>query len=262
VNYVSLAILCTLGLFASILLLMGLGRRVGVRRLARHGDNAVVGVAPIDGAVFALLGLLLAFTFSGAASRFDDRRQLIVEEANDIGTAYLRLDLLPSSAQPALRDAFRRYVDSRINVYRELPDLAAANAELARGAELQKEIWAQAVAASGNEDGNAGSSAARNLLLPAINEMIDITTTRTVAAQIHPPTLVFVMLLILVLASSFLAGHAMAAAKDRSRLHAVCFAVVMSAAVYVILDFEFPRLGLMRIDTFDHLLVDLRASMN
>ena len=103
----------------------------------------------MDGAVFALLGLLVAFTFSGAASRFDARRHLIVEETNAIGTAYLRLDLLPASAQPALRDLFRRYLDSRLEVYRKLPDLDAAKAELARSTQLQGEIWSQAVAAGG-----------------------------------------------------------------------------------------------------------------
>jgi len=64
-------------------------------------EGARAGTGTIEGAVFALLGLLIAFTFSGAAARFEDRRALIIEETNDIGTAYLRLDLLPASAQPA-----------------------------------------------------------------------------------------------------------------------------------------------------------------
>jgi len=73
-----------------------------------------VGIGTIEGAVFGLLALLVALTFSGAAARFDTRRQLIVEETNDIGTAYLRLDLLPPSAQPALRESFRQYVGMRL----------------------------------------------------------------------------------------------------------------------------------------------------
>jgi hypothetical protein len=80
----------------------------------------------VEGSVFGLLGLLVAFTFSGASSRFDTRRHLIVEETNAIGTAYLRLDVLPSTVQPALRDSFRRYLDSRLAIYRKLPDAAAA----------------------------------------------------------------------------------------------------------------------------------------
>jgi len=79
--------------------------------------------------VFGLMGLLLAFSFSGAASRFDTRRELIGEEANVIDAAYLRLDLLPASAQPVLRQDFRDYLDARIRFYREVglnPDAAKA----------------------------------------------------------------------------------------------------------------------------------------
>jgi hypothetical protein len=65
------------------------------------------------------IGLLIAFTFSGAAARFDARRHLVVEEADAISTAYLRLDVLPSDAQAQLRDKFRRYVETRRAVYRK-----------------------------------------------------------------------------------------------------------------------------------------------
>src|SRR5512134_2640513 len=142
------ASLLAVGLFLSMLILSDVGRRIGMRRLAQDPEGAEVGVGVVDGAVFALLGLLIAFTFSGAAARFDARRQLIVEETNNIGTAYLRLDLLPASAQPAIRENFRRYLDSRLEVYRKLPDIAAAKAELAKAIMLQEEIWRHAVAAT------------------------------------------------------------------------------------------------------------------
>src|SRR5947209_3690284 len=109
-NYTLLAILGAIGVPVGLLVLMEIGRRAGVRR---GNDPAIAGAAAVvDAAIFGLLGLLLAFTVSGAASRFDARRQLVVEESNDIGTAYLRLDLLPAAAQPELRNAFRDYVDS------------------------------------------------------------------------------------------------------------------------------------------------------
>jgi hypothetical protein len=107
----------TFGLFLGMLLFLEIGRRIAVRRMREDSGTAGEGVGAVDGAVFALLGLLIAFTFSGASSRFDTRRQLIVEETNDIGTAYLRLDLLPADLQPALRENFRRYLDARIEVY-------------------------------------------------------------------------------------------------------------------------------------------------
>ena len=252
------ASLLAVALFLGMLMLAEVGRRIGMRRLAQDPEGAEAGVGVVDGAVFALLGLLMAFTFSGAASRFDTRRQLIVEETNDIGTAYLRIDLLPVDAQPKLREKFRQYVDARLGVYRKMPDIAAANEELARTNKLQGEIWRQAVAASAAQ---GASPAAPMLLLTALNAMIDITTTRTMAMQMHPPTVIFVMLFGLALASSLLVGYGMAASKQRNWLHTLGLAFAMAAAVYVILDIEYPRAGFIRVDAFDRALVELREGM-
>jgi hypothetical protein len=252
-------VVLTVGLFLGMLLFLEIGRRTGVRRRKEEPGTGGEGVGAVDGAVFALLGLLLAFTFSGAAARFDTRRQLIVEETNHIGTAYLRLDLLPPKLQPALREGFRRYLDARIEVYRKLPDLAAAKEQLSKADELQKHIWRQAVMASRAE---GAPPAAPMLVLPALNAMIDITTTRTMATLMHPPTIVFVMLFGLALAASLLAGYGMTGSKVRCWFHMLGFALVVAFAVYVILDIEYPRLGLIRVDAFDQALVDLRQSMN
>ena len=163
----------------------------------------------VDAAVYGLLGLLIAFTFSGAAARFEARRHLIIEEANAIGTAYLRLDMLPAEAQAALKEKFRQYVDSRLKSYQKLPDIEAAKAEHQVSLALQAEIWAGAVVASKA----AAPQPAAMLLLPALNQMIDITTTRIVTMQIHPPSIVFVMLIVMALLSALLAGYSMAEAK-------------------------------------------------
>ena len=257
-GYMLMTALITLILFFGMLVFLEVGRRIGNRRLASDADGARTGTGTIEGAVFALLGLLVAFTFSGAASRFDTRRNLVVEEVNAIGTAYLRLDLLPTDAQPALRDLFRRYVDSRMEAYRKLPDIEAVKAELMRSTQLQGEIWTQAMAAGRME---GAPPPATMLLLPALNQMIDITTTRTMVTQLHPPIVIFAMLYGLALASALLAGYGMAGGKSRNWLHIIGFAAVMAMAVYVIIDIEYPRLGLIRVDTYDQALVDLRASM-
>ena len=252
-------VLFTFGLFLAMLLFLEIGRRVGIRRRKEDAGAGGEGIGALDGAVFALLGLLIAFTFSGASSRFDTRRELIVEETNDIGTAYLRLDLLPAQLQPALRESFRRYLDARIEVYQKLPDLAAAKESLAKANELQLLIWRQAVAAS---LAPGAPPQAPILLLPALNAMIDITTTRTMASLMHPPAVVFAMLFGLALAASLLAGYGMTGSKMRRWFHMLGFSFVTAIAVYVILDIEYPRLGLIRVDAFDQALIDLRESMN
>jgi len=99
------------------------------------------------------------------------------------------------------------------------------------------------------------------VLLPALNVMIDITTTKTMAAQMHPPKIIFVVLFALALVSSLLAGYGMSGGKSRSWFHMLCFAIVIAVMIYVVLDIEYPRLGLIRVDAFDQALVDLRESM-
>jgi len=239
-------------LFVAMLVLFEAGRLIRRRRAAREGEQERGAFGVIDGAVFALLGLLMAFTFSGAASRFETRRGQVIDEANAIGTAYLRIDLVPAAAQPGLRQQFRDYVDSRLAVYRALPDIAAAYQELARSATLQQKIWSTAVEASREEP------QARMLLLPALNQMIDITTTRTMAAIMHPPVTIFVLLVLLCLVCATLAGYG--AGATRGWLHAVSFAAILAGTVYVTWNLEYPRLGFIRIDPIDQVLVDVRSS--
>ncbi|MCC7218727.1 MAG: DUF4239 domain-containing protein [Burkholderiales bacterium] len=246
-------------LFFAMLACLEIGRRLGGRRIAADPDHGQDGTGAIEGAVYALLGLLIAFTFSGAASRFDERRNLIVQESNDVGTAWLRVDLLPATAQPAMRDLFRRYLDARLGVYRDVENPEATQAALARTNTLQGEIWAHAVAAT-RSDG--ASPAAPMLLLPALNQMFDTASSRILATKMHPPVIIFAMLFALALASALFAGYGMAGARARNWVYMIGFAAVMAGAVNVIVDLEYPRLGLIRVDTFDQALADLRKSMD
>jgi hypothetical protein len=246
-----LAVLLLLGMLASLLA----GRALGRRALARGGERGDPGA--LDAAVFGLFGLLLAFTFSGASARFDARRALVVQEANAIGTAWLRLDLLAAPAQAELRPLFRRYVEARLAATAGTVVDAEARGDLARVAALQAEIWAKATAAA-RADGNPGVI---TLTAQALNEMIDLTTTRQSTHLQHPPAVVYALLFLFGLASSFVAGHATAKADGLDWAHALVFAGAIAAAVYVILDLEFPRLGLIRVDAIDQVLADVLKGM-
>lgn len=243
--------------FVGMLLMLEIGRRLSLRRLARGETDTKAGLSTLKGAIFGLTSLILAFSFSGAMTRYDARRELILAEANAIGTAYLRVDLLPDEDQPRLRDLFRQYVDARIAIYRALPDLDAAMVQVGRAKGLQTEIWAAATSSLRR----TGSSPSGALLVAALNEMIDLTTTRMVAALAHPPAVIFGMIFVLMLASALVAGQDMATAAARHFMHHVAYAVVLSMTVFVILEIEFPRMGLIRIDRFDQLLVDVRNDM-
>ncbi len=241
-----------------MLLSLEVGCRLGKRRFARDPHTSPTITAIVDNAVFALFGLLVAFTFYGAAERFDIRRDLVITEANAIGTAYLRIDVVEPELQPALRDAFGRYVDSRLVTYDQSADPRKFRDSLNRSAEIQREIWRLAVAAGRQKN---AQPAVNFVLLPALNEMIDITTTRAASTQIHPPGVVFVMLFALACTSSLLAGYAMASAQARNWLHVISYAAIATTIIYVILDYEYPRLGLIHVGAMDELLRDVRASM-
>lgn len=243
-------------LFGGMVALGEAGRALALRRAAARGpEDDSRGVSVLDGAVFGLLGLIVAFSFGGAVSRFDAHRALVIEEANAIGSAYQFVDLVPAGSQPALRDGLRRYLDSRIALYDALPDVSTASAELARTQAIEAEIWTGAVAAT------AGDASATMLLLPAVDGMFDIAAKRTLGMLMHPPPVIFALMFALALASALLAGYGMARPGSRDWLRLTGFAAIASLAFYVILDIEFPRTGLIQIEGFDRALVELRSNM-
>jgi hypothetical protein len=246
-------------LFGGMLALLEVGRRLGIRRQAEESESERTNLGTIEAAVFALFGLVVAFTFSGAADRFSQKRVLIADEANAIGTAYLRLQLLSEKAQPELRELFRRYVDSRLETYRKLPNMQAAEAEIAQTKKIQREIWTKAVTATTFQGSHPDAG---KLLLPALNNMIDITTTRGMALRTHPPNIIYALLFGLGLICSVLAGYRMAGVRRRSWLHTLGFLLIAVVVIYVILDVEYPRAGLIRLGAFDQELVAVRADMN
>jgi hypothetical protein len=256
-NPTHVAIMVSIGLFVGILASLEAGFRIGRRNSEKYSEAAHEGIGVIEAAVFALLGLLLGFSFSGGTSRLDAKRQLVIQEANAIGTAYLRLDELPHREQPEMRRLFRQYLDARLAVYEKLPDLKAVDQELERAAVLQQEIWSSAVSAS---RGDPTQNSAR-LLLPAINDMIDISTTRTIAMHTQLPALIFILLTGVALVSGLLAGYAMAKRRHRSWLHLLLYAGVIAITVYAVLDLEYPRFGLIRLDAADQALRQLRDSI-
>jgi hypothetical protein len=252
------AVAFALGLFLGMLVMQHVGHIIAMRRIARDPETAKKGAGVIEGAVFGLLSLMVAFTFSGSLARFDARRHLVNEETIRIATAWERIQLHPAGAQPALRDLVRRYLEARLETYRNPADVAATAAAWEHSQSLLEEIWAHAV-----EAGQASpTTVAAMLFLPAVNQMIDVTYTRLTSTRMHPPPIVYAMLAAMALIGALLAGYHMAGGKARSWLHTIGFAAVLSVTTYVILDIEYPRLGLIRVDSADEVLMNLRRRMN
>jgi hypothetical protein len=248
-------VLISAALFVAMVALEDAGWRLGRARMAATGaEHAAIGA--VEASLFALTGLLVAFTFGGAAERFEHRRTLITEEVNAIETAYKKLDVVGADARVDLRAKMRDYVSQRLAVSRALPDVGAAHQWIERSERTQDEIWSVAVPAT-----RAAGGSAQEVLLPSLTAMFDMATTRWLATQSHPPIIVFVMLGVLCLLSAFAVGLVMASAPNRSRVLVYLFAAGLAMAVFVILDLEYPRFGVIRIDAAESNMARLLEKM-
>lgn len=249
--------LLSLLLFAAILLAVGLGRRTGARRIAADPGVDRGGLGVIEGVVYALLGLVIAFTFNGAGERFLARRAQIGNEVNVIGTAYLRVDVLAPSIQPEMRELFRHYLDLRRQASRAIPDIPRVRAKLGEAAEVQAEMWRLAVGST-----TPGvSSPTTMLFLPALNALIDEQTVAQVAMMQHPPMAIESVLVALILLGSWFIGEAISGMRHPSKLHVYGMALLLTVMFFLIRDLERPMVGLIRLDDAKWLVDDLQKMM-
>ena len=253
-----LAIAVVAGLFLGMVAFLEIGRRLGVRQMAEKGTLARAGVGVADSTVYALLALLLGFAFSGAMTRYDQRRTLVVDEVSTISTAWSRIAILPAQRQPEIRAAFRAYVDTLISMYinPKIPDTPGGRHVLASLTRLQDDVWKLSVAACLAADGEK----ARMLLLPSLNEMFDVVDKERLARRIHPPQIIWAMLAVSAFAAALFAGYSLAGPR-RNWIYIIGTAATISLVTYVIVEIEYPRLGLIRMDAFDRALLELRATM-
>jgi len=257
------AVLIAAAFFVSSMFLLNYGRQLGLRYLQKDAGT-MTGLTTVEGAVFALMGLLLAFTISGALQRFDDRRHLVVQEANAASTAHDRLALFEGEVARDLQNKLRDYVQARIDLYRMPHDYS-----LLKRTEFFSQEQEDKILSSKNELWNAAVGAcpksnfspACGQALPVLANLFEVARLRLGAAEKHPPQIIYVILFGLGLGGSLLAGFGMAAAKSRSWIHMLIFATTLTVALYTLTDMEYPRLGLIRIENFDHFLVDAHQQM-
>jgi len=243
-------------LFVGMVSCLAIGRKLGIDDLARYGAEGRAGVGLVDSAVYSLLALLIGFTFSGAATRFDRRREMVAQEINTLGTAWQRIDVLPAGLQPPIRDSFREYLDELLALYLHPRSAVETLRESPALTRLQNDMWTRSVAACTTREGDA----ARMLLLPALNDMFGAVEKERIARRIHPPIAIFAMLAITALAAALFAGYGLSNG-PHNWMHVLGVAGTVSLAAYNIIDLEFPRLGLIRIDSMDRVLLELHETM-
>lgn len=238
-------------------LLMGmaeLGFRFGLRLHHAKDEPRKGQIAGTQGAILGMLALLLGFTLALAASRYEARRGLVLQEANAIGTTYLRAELLPESHQKEVGNLLRQYVDVRLDFYQagaSKPKQAEAERAAAR---IQSELWKHAVA-SGKEAPTAMVAAFIN----ALNETIDLDATRMDSLRNHIPGAMWLLVLAMAACGSYANGYGTGASGVRSLFTNVLLPLVIAVAITLIADLDRPRGGLIGIN--QQPLLDLKQSL-
>jgi hypothetical protein len=245
------AILVAIVIFILLITFYILGYQLRLRTLVRNPEQSMDDLGAINGTLLGLLALLLAFSFGMANSRYDTRRQLVIEEANAIGTVILRTDVYPDSVRQLMRTYLREYVADRIAFYKAGLDVEKTVAEYIRAGEISTKIWSVATNYAKVDPVTTRVSE----MIPALNVMIDITTTRRAAGESTIPDSIMYFLFILCLCSAFLLGY------DRKNkfdwIVVIGFAIMLSATVFTIMDLDRPRSGLINMDGPNQKIIEL-----
>lgn len=235
VIFVSLAVLLTAA--------TEIGFRIGRRARPDVGGASGTEVTTVQAAVLGLLALLLGFTFSMAVTRYDMRKQLVLEEANSIGTTYLRAKLLPSPHSTEAGDLLRRYVDTRLEFYAAGLNPARLHQASQETERLQGMLWSHAVAA-GKIDRRAVTT---GLFTSSLNDLIDNHARRLAALENQVPSSVFVLLYVAAIASMALTGYGLGIGGQRNLLSTATATILIASVVFLIADLDRPRRGLIKV---------------
>jgi len=218
------------------------GFRLGRKAASRTAENTKSQLGVVEGGILAVLGLLLGFTMSMAVTRFEVRKQLVLDEANAIHTSYLRARLLPGPDSAEITDLLREYLDVRLQSADVVNDFGRLQAMREQAARLQNEFWTRAVT-YGQKDPSPVRS---GLLLQSLNEVIDLESARWMAFQNHvPPTVIYVNFIVALLATT-LVGYGFGRDGRRQAFSTTMLVLAITVVLAVIVDLDQPRQGLIK----------------
>jgi len=246
-------ILISVILFFGMLGMDYFGFKIRLNKNKRNGLENNNGLGSLEGSLLGLLALLLAFTFNLSASRYDDRRQAIVDEANGIGTALLRTELYPDSIKILFKADFKKYIEERINYYEVGDNETKIQDALSRSSVISERIWNRVTSLSQKPENVLRSMQ----MIPAINNIIDSVASRDDKRLAHVPNSILALLYTLCLASAFIIGYSR---KDKKVdwILICCFNLMITVTVYLILDLDQSRSGIITMDIAHVKMLELR----
>ena len=234
-----------------------IGYRAGRRDQWVHPEGAKGQVTAITAGALGVFALLMAFTFAMAVSRFDVRKRLVLNEANAIGSTYLRARLLPAPHKTEIAELLRRYADVRLDFYRAADDRTLAKA-IADTESLQVQLWSRADLLAEKYP----TSNPVTLFVQALNDTIDLHARRLVVQDDHVPPTVLAVLFLATIAAMALVGYGCGLFGRRNFVVTTLLTVIVAAVTFVILDLDRPRRGFLRVsqESMQNLQKELRRS--
>lgn len=236
-NFYAYAMTYSAGLFIGLVLCLKIGHIIGKRE---HGKARESGGSALDGVVFAVLGLLLAFSFSSAINSYNEHRNLLIKEADDISEAYATLDLIPEENQPALRALLLEYADSRLTATEAKKNSPEELDALALGRRQKDRIWLSVAEALKRSPG-----------IPAQGQIVQTFTAMTgsISDQLaedwsRMPGIIYALVFVLALMAALIAGYGLGAVREIPVIRTAIFALAIVMTVYVVIDLEHPRSGI------------------
>ena len=235
-----------------ILLLSGI--YVGKRTFKKGGPKQNAQDATILASVFGLFAFLLAFTFSMSGNRFEQNRLNAVHEANSIGTALLRTDLYTTEERNAFRQDFKNYTQARIDCYYGRSDQAVVDSAEHRANRFAELIWKRAA----DNARNSSTLFPAIFMIPALNEMFDSASVSDISEKFRVPEPIVIMVFILCLVCTFFVGYYASYGGKYDTLIVIGFCVLSALVIYITLDLDRPRSGIIRQSTSNQTILELQ----
>jgi len=244
------------GLFAVLIGALEIGRRLGRRARATIDETAKSQASSLQGAIIGMLALLLAFTLSMAISRYEARKQVILDEANAIGTTYLRAKLLPAPYATDAVNLLRQYVAVQLDLYNAGYNQERLQAVSQQTVQLQQQLWsiAQTVSAQDNRSIPSG------LFIETLNDTIDLDAKRTAAFQNRVPGVVLWLLFGVAAAAMGVVGYNDGLGNRRHIFGVVILIGLLVGIIWVTIDLDLPQYGLIRVN--QQSMLDLQDFIN
>jgi hypothetical protein len=232
------------------------GYRLGNAAAPRLNKEATTHVGTIEGALLGLLALLLGFAFSMAMDRYDNRRSVVVNEANDLQTTYLRSKLLHPPHNTIVADLLKQYVDSRVEYLKAAYDQLVLQNALNRTSALQRSLWQQAtLAAQENND-----EVRTGYFIESLNNLIDDHTRRVAAMGNHVPEIILLLLFFVAAMTIAMTGYSSGLNQTRLGIPRFILILLTSATLMVIIDLDRPKRGFIKVT--EKAMLELQRELN